>query len=371
MNMANAYPSHIERSGDVRGPCISIYFPAHSGDNGSGSACKRLEGLIGQAEQKLEARGCGPEARRDLLAPLHDLDSPVKSSNQPGFAVFRASGFLGYHAVPFDTPELVCVADHFQLGPLLQLSEPASFYLLCLSQCGATLFEAVSSEVTEVKVSFPDSPLAICRQYDADASEPHKSSCKGRLGFAADRYASKYGKQALIGWFQKVDEVLRSKLGRSSPPLILVGVRWLCSMYRHVSRYPGLLDKEIHGSSNLISPDELWSKGSLVAWDHFQERQRRVADEYLRLWHTSRASNDLRDIEVAARQGRVHALFLGVTGAGTASGKAATPVGGSPAKVQRLLELAALGAFITGGSLYPVPPDQVPGGSLAAAVFRF
>jgi hypothetical protein len=177
-------------------------------------------------------------------------------------------------------------------------------------------------------------------------------------------------KQALIVWFRRVDEVLRNKLESSSPPVILVGVQYLCSMFRHVSRYSGLLDQEIHGSSTLIGPDELWSRGSVIASDHFQEHQRRVADAYLQLWHTSRASNDLRDIEVAARQGRVHALFLGVTGAETAPDNARA-AGGSGSKTGGLLELAALSTFLTGGSLYLVAPHQVPGGSLAAAVFRF
>jgi hypothetical protein len=370
MDTQNVNRSDIQETGAGRGPCISIYLAGRSKDGVALAVSIRLRRSIDAAVEQLEMQGCVAGELADLMTPLNSLPEQPRFPQEGSLALFRAPGFLRYHAVPFEVPDLVVVSDHFDLTPLLRVSDAGPFYLLALSHSGARLFEGVSGGIAEVRdVSFPESPHpggAHCEKDDRAQEGP----ARGRSGFRARQEDSKNRKPALLGWFRKVDDVLVSRFGTTCPPVVLVGVRYLCSMFRHVSRYKGLTGDAIHGSSEALPAEELWRRGREIASQDLRAKQERIADEYLRLWHTHRASNDIRDIEIAARQGRIRALFIGVP----SSPKAPASVdSSSPAEggVGGPLERAALNTFMTGGSLYAVPPDQVPGGASAAAVFRY
>ena len=353
-------------------PCISVYVPGRQ-DVAPGI---RLSRLLEEVEQKLEYWGHDPDAIRELLAPLYELNGQPELEHQTeGLALFRKPGFFRYHAVHFTVPEMCVVADHFYLAPLSHVSDGNEpFYLLALSLGGAKLLEAVSGTVTELaNVSFPGSPIAMADQRDGQRDRRYERSVRGGFAILHRYQALDNRTQALLGWFRRIDEVMTSRFHTARPPVILVAVQYLCPMFRNASRYQNLLDVEIHGSPDAITADELWQRGSEIASTHFRSEQDRVADKYLRLWYTQRASNNIRDIEVAARQGRIQTLFVGVS-----------PLEEIPSQArdemccrepsdqgQRVVELAAINTFAAGGTIYAVPPEQVPGKASAAAVFRY
>jgi hypothetical protein len=337
----------------------------------------RLRALIEEAEKKLENQGCLPDTIRDLVAPLYELSDPSGGGRHPtdGLALFRAPGVFRYHAVPFAVPEVVTVADRFYLAPLLRVSgSRQSFYLLTFGQSGASLLQATTGGVLEIRdVPFPASPLAPGDERELRRNGHHDRSVRGRFALFNRKHTRDHRKQALLGWFRGIDDVLRSKLEPSCPPVVLVAVQYLCPMFRHISRYRNLVEGEIHGSPDGFAPDELWQRGWEVAATYFQAAQQGIADEYLRLWHTPRASNDIRDIEAAARQGRIQTLFVGVRSPEDMRPVAKNGSGQSEphAETRDLLELATLNTFMMGGTVYAVPPEQVPGRASAAAVFRY
>jgi len=112
-----------------------------------------------------------------------------------------------------------------------------------------------------------------------------------------------------------------------------------------------------------------------IAMAHFSKTQKEVSDHYLALWHTQRASNRLSDILPAALQGRVVSLLVAAGAYAWGHLNATT----NEATVSRtraegdddLLNLAAIHTYMTGGTVYAVPPSQVPGGGDVAAVFRY
>lgn len=359
-------------------PCISVYVRSRQKDKDAPPDWTRLKDLLEDAECQLEHQGYKPDMIRELVAPLYDLNGQTQlwEHRTGGLAIFRRSGFFRYHAVPFQVPEMSVVADHFYLAPLLSVSNGNQpFYFLTLSLGGAKLLQAVSGTVTELRdVSLPASPGAPGDQRCGQRDRRNERSVRGGFAILHRHQAFDNRKQALRSWFRRVDDTVRSRLGTtSSPPIILVAVPYLCPMFRHISRYQNLLEGEIHGSPDGMTPEELWERGEQIAFEYFRAEQEKIADEYMTLWHTQRISNDLRDIEAAARQGRIQTLVVGVSGF-----KSVLPEVPSEARcdephdqTQDLLELATINTFTSGGTVYAVPPEQVPGRASAAAVFRY
>jgi hypothetical protein len=366
----------LEAVATSHGPCISIYVSRRAAQ-GAPADWARLRGLLKEAEGKLEQQECQPDTIRELLAPLYELSRQSESWQYQGegFALFRAPGSLRWHPVSFPVAEEVAVGGHFYLAPLFRASDgDQRFYVLALSLCGARLFEAFSGAVTELRdVAFPPGPATLEDQTDGRRHRQRERSVKSGFAISPRRRARDNRNQALHGWFRKVDDVLRSRLGTSSPPVILFAVQYLCPIFRRGSRYQNLLEREIHGSPDGAAPATLWERGWKIASTYFQCQQQKIAGEYLRLWHTSRASNDMRTIEIAARQGRIQTLFLGMGHPGKADATDESEPARDTARkpLAGLLELAALNTFMTGGTVYLVPPEQVPGRASAAAVLRY
>jgi hypothetical protein len=83
----------------------------------------------------------------------------------------------------------------------------------------------------------------------------------------------------------------------------------------------------------------------------------------------------LEEILPAARQGRIESLFVAVGvqmwGSFNPSTDETTVVDQPAAESQDLLNLAAASTYFARGSVYALPPDQVPGCGPLAAVFRY
>src|SRR5205085_10837355 len=98
----------------------------------------RWKNQLRKAEELLNARNRHAETK-DLLGPAHDLltDIPFWQNVSNGLAVFLAPGVFRAYRVPLVLDDLVVVAEHFQIKPLLPLlNNEGRFYILALSQTG-------------------------------------------------------------------------------------------------------------------------------------------------------------------------------------------------------------------------------------------
>jgi hypothetical protein len=355
--------------------CVSIFLPSDGTPGDSEFSGRRLSYLAGNAAGILKRQGADPHEVRELLAPVYEASrqSDFRRNSAPGWAVFLAPGFFRCQPLPFAVRELVVIDDRFHVTPLLTAAvRPEHFYLLALSEDRARLFAAARGSVVEVlDTSFPAGPVS--------AGGRTGSTSTGLLASLRDRFAvfSRWtragpSKQDLLTWFRHVDEVLRNRLVVEAAPIILVATRDLCMLFRSVSRYERLLEGDIYTSPETPGSVDLWQRGCEIVSAYSRSMQRKITDEYLRLWHTPRASNDVRDIAVAARRGRVQSLLV----------SEATQHRELPSahrdrnpelddEVQDLLRLAVIDTVVTGGTAYALPGDQVPGTGPAAAVFRY
>jgi hypothetical protein len=302
------------------------------------------------------------------MEPVYEISRQpdFRRNPAPGWAVFLAPGLFRSQPLPFGVRELVVIDDRFHVNPLLTaLQMPEPFYLLELSKDRARLFAAVRGSVAEVPdTPFPPGPI------DAGAVGSGRIAAWIHRLIFWRRIRADPPSQHLLAWFRRVDEVLRDRLSEAAP-VILVTNRDLCVMFHVVSRYPRLLDGGIEPNGRNLSPQELWHQGCDMALAYCRSTQRKVTDEYLRLWHTQRASNDVRDIAAAARLGRVQTLLVSEAAERQSVREHHEPGPEVDDEAQDLLRLAVIDTVVAGGTAFSLPADQVPGSGPAAAVFRY
>lgn len=194
-----------------------------------------------------------------------------------------------------------------------------------------------------------------------------------------------YGHGAADEDFKKdeVDRFLRTVAGgldtylaTQNAPLVLVGLDYLVSTYRDVTRYPHVLDEDVR-----TNPDQLDAAAlHAAAWPVIDQRlavdKARMVDRFQELHGTGRASSDPTKIDAAAAQGRVDTLL--VTASPSCWERASTQ---SPrvlhlgadekfAHCERL-DRAAADTLAHRGQIFTFAKTNVPGGGDVAAVFRY
>jgi hypothetical protein len=283
-----------------------------------------------------------------------------------GIALFRSEGVFRRHPVAFAAPEVVFVGERFHLDPLInEGDDDPHFYVLTLNRTGAKLLEAAHGRMAVVDgVTFPGYPT---RAEATTWQSRFDRSWRQAFGILRQRRGNDEKRtQQLRLWLRQVDQLLIARVGQRRSPVVLAAVQHLCCMYRHVSRYPHFPEAEIHGNAEHMSADLLWELANHLAAPHLRTSLKRDMDEYLRLWHTARASNELPVIASAARQGRIAVLFV-IERCWHAIKNPTRASGCGP----ELIEMAVLDTFVNGGRVHCVPSEQMPDGASTAAVFRY
>lgn len=348
-------------------PCLSFYFSTHRSGVDTLQDPIRFKNLIREAERRMEELSVAAATIRTLLEPLRELaDQYMFWQHQAdGLAIFRNERLLRCYRLSFPVPELAMVGWRFHLKPLFPAVDPNQrYWVLAISQGGARVYEGNTHSLREMEV--PELAEVAVAAPGARGNERKLQSHTANPQGSGRRFAIFHGhgggeedrKEALAPFFRQVDEAVRKRLNGDSAPVVLAGVDYLCPIYRQVSSIGGLLSEEVHGNPDGFSIVTLHRLSWAVASTHFRRLQDRAADEYHQLWHTARASNELPEIVNSAQQGRVKTLFVAL---------------GAPQRneAEDVLNTAALETYLAGGNVYALPPEDVPGRRLAAAVFRY
>ena len=348
-------------TGVRRTPCISVFLPTHRAGVAANHCPLCLKSLIRDVEDHLRDQSLPASEIRFLLEPVEGLteDHDFWQHQRDGLALFRSHGLFRYYRLPLSLPELAIVGDAFYLKPVLPLlTADSHFYVVALSWSRARVLVATRDDIDELgSAAMPARLEAVLRE-----DVPWQSRRDD-------------GGKELLDYYQRMNRGLRDLLLRGPAPVVLAGTQSLCPVYRQANTNPELLPEPVSANPDELDPAELRKKAARIAAGRFRADRRRAADQYLQLWHTQRASNILADILPAACEGRVHILFvaagvqiLGHFNAATNE----TILACSPAQEDRdLMSLAAVWTVATGGRVYAVTPDDVPGRGLVAAVFRY
>lgn len=365
---------------------VSLYMPTHRAGPEIQQDPIRLKNLIREALERLLARGLGSPGARELLGPAEKLveDGLFWRYQSDGLAIFLSAERHRHYRLPLRFEELVVVAEHFHIKPLLPLlSGDGQFYVLAISQNEVRLLHGTRYSVDRVDLEGVPTSLAEALRFDDPESRLQFHTATPAPGGRGDRPAMFHGygvgsndaKTGLLRFFHKVDAGLGELLRDEQAPLVLAGVEYLFPIYHEANTYAYLVDEGIAGNPEEIGAEELHRQAWAIVQPHFLLAQEEAAARYRRLVPTGQASGEWKTIVPAAYRGRVDTLFvaLDVQRWGTFdpdSGAIRLHEKPGPG-ASDLLDFAAVQTLQNGGTVFALDQDQMPGGEPLAAVFRY
>ncbi len=371
-----------------QGICVSIYLPTIRASADIAQNPIRFKNLIRQAEAQLQEHQLDSTAVRQFLQPAMDLDKHEFWQHQEeGLAVLISQDFLRYYRSPIAFEELVVVGDRFHLKPLLPLlTDDSQFYILALSQHSVKLLEATRYGVKEVEVPDMPSSLEDTLLYDPTSktgqfriqtgkggtNNPYPSGGSFHGQGAPDRDENQKTK---LQYFHIVDRAVYDFLKNEKAPLILVGVEYLIPLYRDANNYPHLVDEFVNGNFELSTPEEIHAEVLPIMEPRFTEAKQQAIARYQELSNTDKVSTDLNETVSAAYFGRVDQLLVAVGvqkwgNFNSENNETHIHEEAEPGD-EDLLNSAAIQTLLNGGTVYAMPPEQLPEPAPLAAVFRY
>jgi hypothetical protein len=365
-----------------------MFLPMHRGGVETLQNAVRCKNLLRQAEEQLLAGGLRPPQAEELLAPVQQLvkDYDFWQHQSAGLALFVAPAMFRLYRLPCAVAELVVVNQRFHIKPLLPLlSGERQFYVLALSQNQVRLFDCARYSVTEVDL--PGIPKSRDEALKEDVVERqlqyHTRTQSFNAPGAGERAAIFHGhgvgvddaKERIMEYFRQVDHGLADVIEHKSAPIVLAGVEYLLPLYREVATSAQVIETGITGNPEGLRAEELQERAWPAVEPLFRKDQEEAAARYRRYAGTGLASNDLKEVVLAAYYGRVSTLFVAdnVQQWGTFDPETQdVQVAAEPAlEYEDLLDCAALHTFLNSGTVYAVSPEQVPEAGPLAAVLRY
>lgn len=351
---------NLMRMAEMRGEwCVSVYMPLS--DMEAKKKRRRLKNLMFEAEKKLHRLAVESGKIARLLGPVEMiLENPGfwESRNEGIAAFFTLESFVWY-SLQYEFDDLVVVTDRFHLKPLLRDSIKRSpFYLLTLSENQIRLFEASEFGINEVYVKGIPRNLACFLTPETGEETAGEDEKRVRL----------------MELFRKVDKALADYLKTDDAPLILAGDEIFHPMYYDANSYGNLIKVGIGGNVDKLPLDRLLKKALAIVKPVFRRRRDRALKTFDEKIEQGLASNNFSKIFHAARVGKIKTLFVPVGRQkwGTFDNETGElQINARPEPGDKdLLCVASTRTLRRGGEVFVVPPEQMPGKSLIAAVWR-
>ena len=376
------------------GPCLSLYMPTYRGWKDAQQNPIRYKNLLSKAEDMWKAVSSQKKAPNDIFEPARNLveDFSFWQYQSDGFVLFLSEGVARTYRLPMEFDEVAVVTERFHMKPLLPyLSRDNRFFILAVSQNRIRFFQCTGQKIQEIVPEAMPRNMAEALKFDEFEKQLQFTTKTGTVQnqgaggpATGDRAAIFHGfgvgtddeKNAISRYLRQVDNGLKEFLRDEDAPLILAGVEVILALFREVGSYSNLLEEEIRGNPDELSPEDLHRKAWEVVKPLFRKDQEAAAQKYADSAHTDTSSQDLRAIIPAAYFRRIDLLF--VTTEVRQWGKYDPETDTldlhdreEPGD-QDMLDFAAVHTLLNGGTVYAVTPEEMPAERAhAAALFRF
>jgi hypothetical protein len=369
--------------------CVSLYVPTEPLRVCQHQNRLALENLAGEAMQQLKEAAVEKrrlaaieEQLRRLARPdEHDPDEdkirklqsrkrdPLKEFwkyQGHGLAVLATPQTMHLYRMPYRPRPLAEVADRFHLTPLLRvLVSPHEIYVLALSEHNVRLVRAFVN-MPPLRIHVPELPRDA-EQVARRASIRERNE-KGRLR------GSEGIKVLLHKFVRRVDHALERVLAGQSTPLVLAADEPLASMFRSISRYPGLMAEIIPGNPNQMSDAQLEDAALPLLDRRYRSELEAVIARYDEL-KPRRATTDVSYSAHAATAGAIEQLLvdLDATVPGLVSDidGSVTYAASDDAEAYSVVDEIARRAVSTGARVLSARRDELPEGAPVVAILRY
>jgi hypothetical protein len=180
-------------------------------------------------------------------------------------------------------------------------------------------------------------------------------------------------KKQIAEYLRKVDTTVSTAVA-GGELVILAAVDYLAGIYRSVSRLPNIASVSIGGNPETAGTDYLHAMSLPIARQHFDHARIEQTERYLKQQREGNTLNDPAAAVQAARHGRLDTVFvpIGVHVWGSVGSDGEVRIAGSQDPPNEdLLNRILIDTWKTGGRVFALPPEQIPGGGIFAATTRF
>lgn len=356
-----------------KGPCITIQIPDVHPGAAAGSRPAYLRQLTQEAAQALGDLHRSPQG--DALArSLEQLGALLESDNGgPGITLLAAPGVEMVYQTPGVAPERLTIASRFHILPLLATAlAPQEFYILGLSKKQVRLWRYSHGKCEERKLppGVPANLEAAGGYYPPDhalkshaTAGPSPGTMRGvRFGTSSDRDS---GAEHEHHFFGLIAKGLKETL--DGAPVFLIGVREELAECRRAAKQFRVFGSEWYTSPQHCSLAEVQAHARDAALSEYQRAGRHALESLPEV--REKLMGKPERILKAAAQGRVRCLFV-AQGARAQASPAQAKADGLYAG-EDLLNAVAVETLRTGGEVFTIPGDELPGAVPIAAVLRY
>lgn len=364
-------------------PCLSLFQSTHRSLPDNQQDPIRFRNLMKQLDRSLQ-QSYSTAAIKSLLAPFEKLarDPLFWNRTQDGLAVFAAPEFFRVYLLQQPMPEQAIVADSFHLKPLRRFLQATDRYqVLGLSRDKFRLFEGNRDTLDEI--SIPDSiPQTINEALGNDLTDPrHSVSSYGGVGsMKGAMHHGQGGRKDTLEldderFFRFVDRQIHDHFSKKSQlPLILAAVKEHHHLFHKVSHNPCLMEQGLTVNPDGFTLDELRKRIWEIVEPQHLARQVALAEAFTEAKAHQLGDDDLRQVAAAAACGRVDTLIIEeghhIEGRlDPETGMVETAELSHPEVDDVLDDLGELVEKM-GGEVWILPPEQMPGKTGVAAIYR-
>ncbi len=382
--------NEIEQLKSAEGPqSISIYMPTLQAGAETRQNHIRMKTLMQQAQLQLEACGLSESESHKALQPVRELVEDLAFWRQQGkgLAVFVRDGQRWLFKLGIDVDEFVAVSDRFHLRPLLPIAkEQVEAYVLAISQKSVRLFHADRFDIEAVALpaGVPES-LAYSARFDDPERHVEFHTGSAGHGPGSDRPAQYHGqgvgtdktqeKKVVVEFARKVDSGVTKVLGRHRAPLVLAATETMADIYREVNHYNFLHEQMLPGNPDALDAQDIHKRLRPLLTQAVEAQRQRDAERFQQADAAQQATDDLRKVLEAARNSQIETLF--VRADEHAWGRYDPEQQDIEMHEQQqpgdadLLDPAAVGTYLHGGTVYNTAPEAMPAESTVAATLRY
>ena len=351
---------------------VSIYMPMDLDAVAAQKNPIRLKNLLKEAADLIES-----SARPSPLTVLEEQIARPDfwTERTPGLAMFHSPALTRVLRLSLAPEPLVVVADRFHVKPLIALlSEASRFHVLALSQASTRLLEVDRDALRRIGTT--EIPASLHATMPADPGETQLQFHSGgrRTALYHGHGAGEHRRAEDVRRFlTAVDTGLANVRGS---PLVLAGVSELTAAFRSLSSHPQIAGETIEGNVDALSDQELRVRAYPLAEPELRRAGSRALERFESLLGSDLTTIRIEEIVRAATAGRVDALFITkgeqLWGTYEAASVSIRLEETQTACNEDLLDLAAIGTFESGGSVFLLEADQMPiEGAVAAAILRY
>jgi hypothetical protein len=366
------------------GICVSIIMSTHKAgvEVNQHVDQKAFKTALLQVEKILVQRNTDPSLIKKVLRPGYGLvnDEAAWLNMHNGLAVYIAGDFMKFLRLPGTVNQEVVVNGSFSVMQLVPfMVRPEYFYLLDLNKRNCRFFRADYFGIEYIPVEeMPNAVDDVVHFENKDDQKLFRLSSNGAK--AANYHGIGSGKpddkENIALYLEEVDDTLwQTHLHATNVPLLLAGLEYQVPIYRSVSKYNNIWPEALIGNHQFDEPETIYKKAMQVMKPYFDQRMKHALEEFGNKSATNLASTKNAEIIPAAHYSRISHLFVQkdahVWGTFNEENGELRLTETEKENTENLADRAVAKTIETGGSVFILDKQEMPGTGVMAAVFRY